>query len=306
MVPLSLLEQAKHGDAAAIATLMNQALQPKGITVRGDRQNDCLQLWLTGQTLPPQATAVNYVRRGLERLQVTSIAFLHLYAEPANQQEPGWGVEVDLSAAADGVRPLALETEFEHQPEAAAPEESTDPVAGAKPLTPGTIAYAYALLGLELGASLQTVEGTYFKLKAQTLREGDRAKVEDLKQAFRQIKAHIENPLPPAVREDAPAQAATAPLASQDESLSALERTEALLRERGVSAQVTVQDSQLCIAWLAVRVINPEDAASQVHTLLTQHQLAELGLSGVETLVFSGLSRDQSVVWQQSLPVAKR
>lgn len=305
MVPISLLEQAKDGDATAIATLMNQALQPKGITVQGDRQNDCLQLWLTGQTLPPQAATVTYVRRGLERLQIGPIAILQLYGEQADGQQPGWGVEVDLNSPQGEVRSLTVASELAPQPEVA----STT----AEPVTPstasaarGTIGYAYALLGLQLGDSLQTVEGTYFKLKAQTLREGDRAKVEDLKEAFRQIKAYIEHPPQPEAQEEASTQAETVLLASQDESLSALERIEALLKERGVSAQVSTQGSQLHIAWLAVRVINPEDAASQVHTLLTQQKLADLGLSGVETVVFSGLSRDQAVVWQQSSPLAKR
>jgi hypothetical protein len=31
-----------------------------------------------------------------------------------------------------------------------------------------------------------------------------------------------------------------------------------------------------------------------------------MGLDGVATLVISGLNRDQSVVWQQTCPVAKR
>ncbi|MBD1914859.1 MULTISPECIES: hypothetical protein [Cyanophyceae] len=303
MAPLSLLEQAKDGDAAAIATLMNQALQPKGITVRCDRQSDCLQLWLTGQTLPPQAATVSYVRRGLERLQVTSITILQIYAEQADQQEPGWGVEVDLSAAAGEVRQLTLESEFDRQPEES--EDLTESVAKSEPLAPGTIAYAYALLGLEQGDSLKKVEDVYFKLKAQTLREGDRAKVEDLKQAFRQLKEYIENP-PQQQAEEASGETEAPVLTSQDESLPAVERVEALLKERGVAAQVSTQGSQLNISWLAVRVINPEDAANQVQTLLTHQTLASLGLSGIESLVFSGLSRDQAVVWQQTSPLIKR
>lgn len=303
MVPLSLLEQAKDGNAAAIATLMSQALQPKGITVRGDRQSDCLQLWLTGQTLPPQAATVSYVRRGLERLRIASIAILQIYAEQADQHEPGWGVEVDLRAATDAVRPLTLESESDHQPEAS--EDLTEPIVGSEPQALGTIASAYALLGLEQGDSLQNVEGAYFKLKAQTLREGDRAKVEDLKQAFRQLKEYIENP-PRQQAEHASAKTETPVLASQDESLPAVERVEALLKERGVAAQVSAQDSQLYISWLAVRVINPEDAANQVQSLLTHQKLASMGLSDLESLVFSGLSRDRAVVWQQTSPLVKR
>ncbi|MEA5447354.1 hypothetical protein VB780_02155 [Leptolyngbya sp. CCNP1308] len=303
MVPTSLLEQAKNGDAAAIATLMNQALQPKGITVRGDRQNDCLQLWLTGQTLPPQGATVTYVLRGLERLQVAPTTTLQLYAEQADGQEPGWGVEVDRSSPNGELRSLPLETESAHQPDAPVAPEPV--VTSASPAAdPGSITYAYSLLGLELGDSLQQVEGTYFKLKAQTLREGDRAKVEDLKQAFRQIKEYIENP-PPKPAEEASAKAETPVLASQDESLTAVERVEALLKERGVVAQVSAQGIQLHISWLAVRVINPEDAANQVQALLTHQELASMGLSEIETLVFAGLSRDRTVVWQHTSPVVK-
>ncbi|WOD41408.1 hypothetical protein [Nodosilinea sp. E11] len=307
MVPISLLEQAKGGDAAAIAMLMNQALQAKGIVVRGDRQGDCLQLWLTGQTLPPQTATVNYVRRGLDRLQLSPTTVLHFYGEQADRQEPGWGVEIALGAASGEVRPLVLENAAPDAEAAAQAQPSEEP-APASPsaspeLTPGTIPYAYALLGLAPNDPLKSVESAYFKLKAQALREGDRAHVEQLKQAFYQLKDYIEHP--PAT--EAASSLVEAPvLASQDESLTALERIAALLKERGVSAQVSLQGSQLSIAWLAVRVINPEEAASQVQSLLTQDMLASMGLYDVSSLAFFGLNRSQDVVWQQTSPLVKR
>lgn len=292
----SLLEQAKGGDAAAIAALMNQALQSKGVTVTGDRQDDCLQLWLTAPTLPPQTATVDYVRRGIARLQVASLGLIQIYGRQTDQPQPSWGVEVDMRAATAEVRPLALESEPE--PEAQMPASES---AGA---APGTIAYAYALLGLEPGAPLQKVEGTYFKQKALALREGDRPKVEELKQAFYQLKNHIENP-PPLVEEAAAEMPEAAPPLT-DESLTPMERVETLLKRQGVGAQISTQGNQLYISWLAVRVINPEEAARQVHALLTQPNLISMGFEGIETLVISGLSRDHAVVWQQTMPVVKR
>lgn len=41
-----LLEQAKQGDAKAIASLLNQQLQPKGITAKVANQENCLQIML--------------------------------------------------------------------------------------------------------------------------------------------------------------------------------------------------------------------------------------------------------------------
>jgi hypothetical protein len=221
----SLLEQAKGGDADAIATLMNQALQPRGVTVRGYRQGDRLQLWLSAPTIPPQAATVDYVLRGLERLQVTVLTILELYVDSANPQQSGWGVKVDLGTIPPQVIPIEphpIEPHSIDQPTAAArptvepgppepeplapeilepesldPEDTPAPEAWTPPTRagePGTIDYAYALLGLEPGSPLNQVEGTYFKLKAQALREGNRAWVEDLKQAFYQLKNYIEQP----------------------------------------------------------------------------------------------------------------
>jgi hypothetical protein len=311
---LSLLEQAKDGDTVAIATLMNQALQPKGIAVRCDRQGTCLQLWLTGQTLPPQAATVAYVRRGMDRLQVASTAALQIYAEQADHQEPGWGVEVALGVPTAEVKPLALATQPASLPpstdtsaDTAEPtldaRDATEPPSSSADLDP--IAAAYGLLGLALGDSLQSVSSAYFKLKALTLREGDRIKVETLKQAFHLLKEHLERS--PAQAEEA-SEPGTSPSSdpAQTESLTGVEQVAALLKQRRVPAEITLQGSQLNIAWLAVRVSNPEDAASQVHTLLTHPTLAAMGLDGVATLVISGLNRDQSVAWQQTCPVAKR
>lgn len=317
-MPPSLLEQAKGGDAAAIAALMNQALQSKGFTVQGDRQGDCLQLWLTAQTLPPQAATVDYVRRGIARLQVAALGVLQIYGEQADQQQPGWGVQIDLRRATAEVIQLALGSEPAPPPEALieapieAPEERIEePVSetesAAEPTpsgsAPGSIDYAYALLGLDPGDSLQKVEGTYFKLKALALREGDRPKVEELKKAFHQLKEHIENP--PVIKPEATATPQPPPSIDEDESLSPVERVELILKRQGVAAQVSTQESQLYISWLAVRVINPEDAAHQVHGLLTQQTLTKMGFHGIETLVISGLSRDHAVVWQKTLSLAK-
>jgi hypothetical protein len=299
----SLLEQAKGGDAAAIAALMNQALQAKGVTVTGDRQGDCLQLWLTAPTLPPQAATVDYVRRGIGRLQVASLGLLQIYGGQTDQPQPSWGVEVDLRAATAKVRPLTLEPELEPELEPAQ-TSAPEPAVTSSGAAPGTIAYAYALLGLELGDSLQKVEGTYFKQKALALREGDRPKVEELKQAFHQLKNHIENP--PPVEQEASAENPELADPLNDESLTPVQRVEILLKRQGVGAQISTQGNQLYISWLAVRVFNPEEAAQQVHALLTQPNLVAMGFGGIETLVISGLSRDHSVVWQQTMPVAKR
>ncbi len=90
------LEQARQGEAAAIALLLNQSLNPKGITVQAERHGYCLHLHLRGATSPNQARLVPYLRRRVEQWQIASIGILHIQAEPTDSAAPGWQVEVSL------------------------------------------------------------------------------------------------------------------------------------------------------------------------------------------------------------------
>lgn len=95
----SLLAQAKAGDPEAIAALVNRALQPKGITVRGDRQREQLTLWVRGQVLPPQAATVHYLRQGIERLHIQGLQRLEIYGAQIGNLTAGWHQIVELATA---------------------------------------------------------------------------------------------------------------------------------------------------------------------------------------------------------------
>jgi hypothetical protein len=191
----SLLEQAKDGDAAAIAALLTNALQPKGISVRGDRQSYCLQLWFTGNPAPPQAATVAYARRALEKLQVPAIGILQVYGEQAEGSQPVWTEELALLSAPQA----EPDAEILPEPDFSQPQPSSDlqsPIFQNLPLddsAPVAIARAYQELGLEPGSSLAQVESVYFKRRAVLLRQGDRATLEPLKWAFTTLKAHLEH-----------------------------------------------------------------------------------------------------------------
>ncbi|MBE9114080.1 hypothetical protein IQ273_32465 [Nodosilinea sp. LEGE 07298] len=191
----SLLEQAKDGDAAAIAALLTNALQPKGISVRGDRQSYCLQLWFTGNPAPPQAATVAYARRALDKLQISAIGILQVYGESAEGAQSVWTEEIALLSAPQ------IEPEAEALPESdfSQPQPVQNPSPPIfQPLflddtPPVAIARAYQELGLEPGSSLAQVEAVYFKRRAVLLRQGDRAALEPLKWAFTTLKAHLEH-----------------------------------------------------------------------------------------------------------------
>jgi len=68
----NLLELAKQGDANAIATLINQALQPQGITAKASIKNGCLQIMLEAQQVPNQQVVVSLIYDGLVSLDINS------------------------------------------------------------------------------------------------------------------------------------------------------------------------------------------------------------------------------------------
>lgn len=190
----SLLKQAKDGDAAAIAALLTNALKPKGITVRGDRQSYCLQLWFTGNPAPPQAATVAYARRTLDQLQVSTIGILQVYGEQAEGSQPVWTEELALLSA-----PLTEpEADVLPEPDVSQPQPSPDPQSQVfQPFSVDdspavAIARAYQELGLEPGSSLAQVESVYFKRRAMLLRQGNRAALEPLKWAFTTLKTYLE------------------------------------------------------------------------------------------------------------------
>jgi hypothetical protein len=172
----SLLEQAKDGDAAAIAALLTHALRSKGVTVRGDRDSYCLHLWFTGKTAPPQAATVAYARRALEKLQAPTIGILQIYGQQAGESQPVWTEAVSLLALG---RDNSLAT-------------SDELGLGAETSLSASVLRAYQQLGLTPGESLTQVEAVYFKQRATLLRQGDRAALEPLKWAFSTLKNHLE------------------------------------------------------------------------------------------------------------------
>jgi len=93
----NLLELAKQGNPDAIATLMNRGLVSQGITATVELVGDRLLVVLVSERLPNQATAVDYVRRGLLALSVVGIAWVEVCGQQANQEVPGWREEFAIA-----------------------------------------------------------------------------------------------------------------------------------------------------------------------------------------------------------------
>ncbi len=90
----NLLELAQQGNIKAIATLMNRALQPKGISVvKAAFKDNCLKIVLESATVPNQQALVAFVRKGIIGLGATPIERVKLYGRQAGKDFPAWSQE---------------------------------------------------------------------------------------------------------------------------------------------------------------------------------------------------------------------
>jgi hypothetical protein len=93
----AVLEAARQGDAQAIAYLINQALEPKGVKVRAIRDAACLHVLLQSEQEPsPQLASL--VKAGVVGLNAPSIHVLRVYGRQAGQSLPTWTEEWTLSS----------------------------------------------------------------------------------------------------------------------------------------------------------------------------------------------------------------
>lgn len=99
--PAQLLAQAKQGDPKAIAALMNRSTQPKGITAKVSLKDRCLQVLLEGSSVPDRAKSVEFVRDGMQKLDIQGIDRLKVYGRQVGQETPVWQEEMSLGETPD-------------------------------------------------------------------------------------------------------------------------------------------------------------------------------------------------------------
>ncbi|MBD2485061.1 CapA family protein [Planktothrix sp. FACHB-1365] len=81
---------AKAGDATAIAILINQALQPKGVTAKATRQDHHLSVVLESSQVPDAQACVRVVHNGLMRLDAACIGSVTISAFRRGQKKVAW------------------------------------------------------------------------------------------------------------------------------------------------------------------------------------------------------------------------
>lgn len=96
MTQSNLLKLAKQGNPKAIAAMLNQSLQPKNITAKVGRKDDCLQILLESAQAVDQPTMVSFIRNGLIKLEVESITTVKVYGRQTGEESPAWSQKFEI------------------------------------------------------------------------------------------------------------------------------------------------------------------------------------------------------------------
>ncbi|MBD2505157.1 hypothetical protein [Anabaena azotica] len=96
MTATDLLEQAKQGDAGAISSLMNKALEAKGIKVQASIKDDSVTVTAEAQELPEQSFMVDYVSKCISKLNLSRIKFIYIRGQLTGSKYPAWRQTIDL------------------------------------------------------------------------------------------------------------------------------------------------------------------------------------------------------------------
>lgn len=97
MSSAALIEQAKQGNVDAIASLINQSLQPKGITVNASLSRNFLTLLAESKTTPDQKAVTQFIQKGIGTLKPQGIERIVLKGKASDQKNPAWREVIELA-----------------------------------------------------------------------------------------------------------------------------------------------------------------------------------------------------------------
>lgn len=86
----TLEELAKRGNTGAIATLLNQVLEPKGVLAKAAIKNDCLTIIVEATQTPDKQNSIAIIREVLTSLHLEAIDTVIVYGRQIGDDIPDW------------------------------------------------------------------------------------------------------------------------------------------------------------------------------------------------------------------------
>ncbi|MBW4495934.1 MAG: hypothetical protein KME26_23215 [Oscillatoria princeps RMCB-10] len=98
MTQQNIMEQASQGNPQAIKALLNQSLQPEGITVKVRLKNNCLTVIAESSEPPEKSFTVNFIRERMEDLRPQSAHRVVVQGRATGNTSTVWRVGFDLNS----------------------------------------------------------------------------------------------------------------------------------------------------------------------------------------------------------------
>lgn len=93
MVPTDLLKLARQGDAAAIALLLNQRLQPRGVVARVLLKDNFLKILLIADRPLEQQAFVRFLHQQISSWEIPALKRVRIYSQKTGDATPLWSQE---------------------------------------------------------------------------------------------------------------------------------------------------------------------------------------------------------------------
>ncbi|MBE9101536.1 choice-of-anchor D domain-containing protein [Vacuolonema iberomarrocanum] len=91
------LLQARQGNLEAIARLLNQSLNPRGIEARVYPESDGIQVLLESTAVPPQGEMVDFIQKGISQLGVPDLRRVRVVGNQLGHSEYDWQEAIALN-----------------------------------------------------------------------------------------------------------------------------------------------------------------------------------------------------------------
>jgi hypothetical protein len=88
-----MMELARQGNPKAIASLINQSLQTRGIHTQVKSQAGCLHIVVAAEEIPSPEPTASFVHKKLIFLKITSIHHIKIYGRKTGQKSVAWTQE---------------------------------------------------------------------------------------------------------------------------------------------------------------------------------------------------------------------
>ncbi len=276
----SLKQIGKKGDPDAIATLLQKVCPQQPIQIQATSKDNSLILLLKSLDKLPQDSTVKFIEDFFSQLQPENINDILIQNQVEGIDNFIWQIKINLNSSMANQETVTLEEIEGNQTEKITPQDHL--------LLP-----YYQQLNLELDATFEELQTSYFQIKAQIKSQtntiSNSQQLITLKEAYQTIKNHLQE---------------KAIIESQIESQKTIDPITNLtqyLQDNDVKGKINLIKEKLQIYLDLESYPKSQPISQKIDTLLTKKQLNYFHLTMVETILIFGINSQEKISWRKTL-----